>query len=128
MIARPERGELRRVVELLRILVTGDDAVVIAADVELPRLPVAHGVEDLVGLRAVADEVAQADHAMDLLAPHAVDHRTQRLGVGVEVADDERSHPLLRASRPFGSSKTRRSTISAGVSSSRIAPVMSHIR
>src|SRR5437764_4391773 len=128
MIAGPERGELRRVVELLAIFVAGHDAIVIAADVQLPRLPIAHGVEDLVRLSAVPDEVAQADHAMELLAPHAIDHRAQRFGVGVEIADNERSHPLLRARRPLGSSKTSRSTISAGVSSSLISMVMSHIR
>src|SRR5262249_44569916 len=81
MLARPERGGLRRVVELLAFFVAGDDAVVVAADVQLARLPVTHGVEDLVWLRAVADEIAEADDAMKLLAAHAIDHRAQRLGV-----------------------------------------------
>src|SRR5207237_9191860 len=133
MIACPERGVLRGVVESLAVFDARGDAVVIAANVELRRAKGAHHIEHLIRLRAVADEVAEADDVVELFAADALGHRAQRFGVRVQIADDERSHETLRERRalsrkPFGSSSSSRSTISFGVSSSRTSIVTSHIR
>src|SRR5438270_6132624 len=136
VIARPERGGFRGVVETFGVVEAGGDAVVIAADVELRRLHRAHRVEDLVRLRAVADEIAETNDLIELLAADAVHDRAQGLGVRMQIADDERAHvraprdgPRRVGSRkPFGSSSSSRSTISFVVSSSRTSIVMSDIR
>src|ERR1051326_5212332 len=99
-----------------------------AADVQLRAVHLAHDVEDLVRLRAVADEVAEADDLLVFLAAHAVHHRAQRLDVRVQIADDERSHVAILARTLVGSSRSRRSTISGVVSASRMASVMSAMR
>ena len=134
MIARPERGVLGHVVESDAVFETGRDAIVIAADVELSRAHRAHRVEHLIRLRAVADEIAEADDVIVFLPADAIHHGAQRLCVRMQIADDERSHARLHAARfaesrkPFGSSRISRSTISAGVSSSRTSMAMSAVR
>src|SRR5436305_3588944 len=128
VIARPEGGVLGGVVEALAVIGAGGHAVVIAADVELRAVHLAHDIEDLVRLRAVADEVAEADDLLVLLAADAVHHRAQGLDVRVEIADDEGPHAPILARTLFGSSRRRRSTISAIVSSSRTSRATSAIR
>ena len=134
MLAGPEHRLQRHVVEAFPIFEAGSDAIVIATDVELAALHGAHGVEDLIRLCTVADEVSQTDDAIKLFAPDAPENGAQRFGIGVQIADDEGPHQFLRATffaesrNPFGSSSSRRSTISEGVSSSRISKVTSDIR
>ena len=134
MIARPQRRLLRDVVESDAFVDSGSDAIVITADVQLARAHRAHHIEHLIRLRAVPDEVAEADDAIVLFAAHALHNGAQCVGVGVKIADDERSHARLHAARladsrkPFGNSRMSRSTISPGVSSSRISMVTSAVR
>src|ERR1051325_9922254 len=138
MVARPERGRLRGVIEAVRVVEPRGHAVVVAANVDLAAAQRAHGVEDLVPLRGGAYEVAGADHGVDLLAADVREHGAGRLRVRMQIADDERSHTRLpydfhgalrAASRTlFGSSSTIRSTLSARTSSSRISIVRSDMR
>src|SRR5207245_5896077 len=134
VFGRPESCLQRHVVEPFAIFQTRGDAIVIAADVQLPALHGAHGVEDLIRLCAVADEVAETDDAIELLAAYPPENGAQRFRVGVKIADDKGPHQCLRATffaesrNRFGSSSRSRSTISAGVSSSRISNVTSDIR
>jgi len=134
MLSRPERRGLCRLIEAVRIVETRRDAIVIAANVDLAAAQRAHRVEDLIRLRAVADEIAETDDCVELLPAHPLKHDAEGLRIRMEIADDERSHARLHAdffaaSRTlFGSSSNSRSTISMGVSSSRVSMVMSDIR
>src|SRR5437016_9312615 len=112
-----------RRIECLTGLVAGNESVVIAANVELRRPEHAHGIDDLIRRSAVPDEVAQADDAVEFLAANFAEHRPKRLGIRVKIAHYQCSHEVLRA-RFFGSSRRMRSTISIGVSSSRISSVV----
>ena len=134
MLTGPQRGDARGLVEILSLLQACDHPIVVAADVQLASLDRTHGVEDLIGLGAVSDKVAKANDAIEFLSPHARQHGAQGFGVRVKIADHENLHQVLRTTffaesrKPFGNSSSRRSTISAGVSSSRISSVTSDIR
>ena len=127
MLARPLGGGLGSGIKSISFFESRDKAVVVPADVVLRAFERAHGVEDLIRLRAVADEIAEAGDAIELLAPNPAEDRPQRFAVRVNVADDHRPHDVLRE-RFFGNSRRIRSTISIGDSSSRISIVASHIR
>ena len=128
----PDRRLGRGRIESDRLL-PGSDSIVIATDVVLRAVEHAHRIENLIRFGAITDEVAEADDVVEFFAADAAHDAAQRLGVRVQIAHDQRSHvslqvELLAVSRKlFGSSSSRRSTISAGVSASRISRVMSAV-
>src|SRR5207248_11251349 len=119
-------GRLCGGIETVTLSQSHRHAIVIASDVYLPPPECAHRVEDLIGLRAIANEVAEADDAGEFLAPDVAHHGPQRFSVRGQGADDERPQDDLRV-RLRGNSWTMRSTISIGVSSSRMSRMMSDI-
>ena len=70
----------------------GDGGVVVAEDRHLGDL--AHEVGALVRRAAVADGVAEAVVDVDLLGAIRLEHRAQRLVVGVDVAEDAEAHGI----------------------------------
>ncbi len=127
-VACPISGRLRGGIESIALFQRGrDESIVVATDIELRSFERPHRVEHLVRLGAIADKIAETCDAIVFFSPHAAEHRPQRFGVGVQVADDNCPHDVLRA-RFFGNSRRIRSTISIGVSSSRMSMVASHIR
>src|SRR5690606_37985034 len=76
--------------ELVHRQLAGDRHVVVAAerDVRLAADKLAAGV----GVRAVADDVAQAPDLVDVLTFDLGDHRLEGLEVAVDVGDDRDAH------------------------------------
>ncbi len=87
-LLRPERGAGRHRVEVLQAHQAGAGLVVIAAhkDFAQSACPLAH----FVGIGAVADQVAQVEHAVVLR--HGLETGFERFQVGMNVRDDQDSH------------------------------------
>ena len=90
--------------ERARIEAPGHDGVVVAQHHEVDAL--VDGLERLGGLRPVADDVAEADDAVDLVHGEVGKHRVPSGKIAVYVRDDRVSHPFhhpadVRAEPPW---------------------------
>src|SRR5687767_256733 len=86
----------------------GSHLVVIASN-DLRRRHGLDAIDDGVGVGAVADQVAEDEHAIEALAGGGGEHGVERLEVRVDVADDEVTHQKpIQASRRSTTSSTGR--------------------
>ena len=70
----------------------GHHLVVVAAhQADLPGQP-AHAFDHLVGAGAVAHQVAEHQHRVEVLAARAPQHRVERVAVAVHVGEDQVAH------------------------------------
>jgi hypothetical protein len=92
------RREGNRVEELTRVE-PAHDLVVVAPDGHLLAADAPDPVDHVVRVRAVAHEVAQDHDAVETLAPHAREHRGERLVVRMDVRKDQVPHVARAASR-----------------------------
>ncbi len=85
----PQGRKARHGVEPLQILQAGASLVVISADdaVDIFSNPLDH----LVGIGAIADQIAAADNAVEVRAG-ARQHGAERFPIGVNVAEDQIAH------------------------------------
>ncbi len=87
----PERGHRGHFIEVMGRFKTGGDLVVIAANRDI-RVHGEHAIDDLIGARPIADEVAQDDQALVRLSRHGGYHGLERFDIGVDVTEDEETH------------------------------------
>src|SRR5713226_488743 len=97
MFARPLRSEPRGVIKAVPLLEACRNPIMIPANVELGSLEGAHRVDDLIGLGAIADEVSEADDAVEFLSTDVAENGAEGLRVRVKIADDKRSHDVLQS-------------------------------
>ena len=101
MRLRPERGLFGGSIESLGSINPCSDAIMIAANVEFFCFECPHRIDDLIRLSTISNEVTEANDGVEFLAANVTQDRSQRFGVRVQIADDQRSQDVLRA-RPRG--------------------------
>ncbi len=95
LILGPARGLERDFVEHLAVVDAATHLIVIASDDDRT-FELADSVNNRIRIGAVADEVAEDDGSVEVLATYALQHRGKRFEVRVDVAQYEISHESLR--------------------------------
>lgn len=112
---RPPRGRQGDRIEELARIEPGDDLVVVAPDRDFLPPDAPDPIDDVIGVRPVADEVAQDDDPVESLPADAGQDCRERLVVRMDVGEDEVARSFYgRSGRARASSA--RSTRSAAVS------------
>ncbi len=91
-IEGPGRGLARVAVEVVAVVETGTDAIVIAPHNGGRRTETTEPIQDRVGRRAVADRVTEKRDAIETLAPDVAQDRLEGLPVRVDIGQDQEAH------------------------------------
>ena len=92
-LAGPQRGDARHVIEIAAVLDAACGLVVIATD-DGDRIELPHEIDDRIGRRAIPDEIAEDDDMIPGAVWGGIEHRFERLEIGVNIRQDQVAHGL----------------------------------